>query len=68
MAGTSGTSAIRRAGLAVLSAVSARRFNRKAGAVQSRLPAVAAGPIRHGRTTAAAAAATTLANYHGQHD
>jgi hypothetical protein len=67
-AGTSGTSGVHLAALPVLSAVSARRVKRKTGAVQSRVPAVAALRIRHGRTTAATAAATALTNHHGQHD
>ena len=68
MTGTSGTSSARLAALAVLSALSARCGKRKPGAVQSRVPAVAALRIRHGRTAATAAAATALANYHGEHD
>jgi hypothetical protein len=63
-----GTSGARLAALAVPSAVSVRRVKRKTGAVQSRVRAVDALRIRHGRTTAAAAAATALTNHHGQHD
>ncbi|MGH3250208.1 MAG: hypothetical protein ACRDOI_28960 [Trebonia sp.] len=67
-AGTSGPTGAHLAVLAVPPAVSARRVKRKGAAVQCRGPAVAALRVRHGRATAAAAAATALANHHGQHD
>ena len=66
--GASGTSGANLAGLAVLPAVSARFIKRKAGAVQSRVPARAPHGMRHCRAPPPRAAATTLANYHGQHD
>jgi hypothetical protein len=68
MAGASGAAGANLAGLAVVPALSARFIKHKAGAAQSRVPAVAALGIRHGRASAAGAAATALANYHGQHD
>jgi hypothetical protein len=68
VAGASGPAGVPLAVLAMLSAVSSRRVKREAGTVQSCVPAAAALRVRHGRATAAGAAATTLANYHGQHD